>query len=93
MLGETPTRRPVRGATRGGETGTGRGCGGNGGTGGAAFVLPELYGAPLAMVYSPVQRFEDLYDPEEGLQRGTIFRALDLPFYPTGCGAQCAGRR
>ena len=39
-----------------------------------------LDGYPLAMVYSPEQGFEDLYEPEEGLSRGTIFIALDFPF-------------
>ena len=39
-----------------------------------------LTGYPLAMVYSPEQGFDDLYEPEEGLSRGTVFVALDLPF-------------
>lgn len=39
-----------------------------------------LTGYPLAMVYSPEQGFENLYEPEEGLSRGTIFAALDFPF-------------
>ena len=34
----------------------------------------------LAMVYSPKQAFEGLYEPEEALSRGTLFAALDLPF-------------
>ncbi|MBQ7173054.1 MAG: spore coat associated protein CotJA [Clostridia bacterium] len=37
-------------------------------------------GLPLAMVYSPKQPFENLYEPMEGLSRGTLFSALDLPF-------------
>ena len=36
-------------------------------------------GVQLAMVYSPVQRFEGLYSPEEALQRGTLFEGLDKP--------------
>lgn len=43
-----------------------------------------LYGYPLGMVYAPIQCFGELYDPGEGLDRGTIFRELDLPF--TGKG-------
>lgn len=35
---------------------------------------------PLAMVYSPVQEWRDLYDNEEGHDRGTIFKELDFPF-------------
>lgn len=40
-----------------------------------------LAGKSLAMVYSPYQKFRELYEPEEGLSRGTIFRELDKPFY------------
>ena len=42
-------------------------------------------GRSLAMVYSPVQEFEELYDAEEGLCRGTIFRQLDLPLMVGKC--------
>ncbi len=34
----------------------------------------------LAMAYVPVQQWQDLYEPEDALYRGTIFRQLDLPF-------------
>lgn len=34
----------------------------------------------LAALYLPVQEFDDIYDEETALQRGTLFRALDLPF-------------
>lgn len=40
----------------------------------------------LAMVYSPYQKFESLYDPCQGLQRGTVFCQLDKPFYGAGRG-------
>ncbi len=43
-----------------------------------------LAGASLAMVYSPEQAFEKLYEPDEGLGRGTIFTALDKPFFGDG---------
>lgn len=35
----------------------------------------------LAMMYVPFQRFENLYDEEKALTRGTLFAELDLPFY------------
>ena len=34
----------------------------------------------LAMVYSPVQAFENLLSPQEGLAQGTIFLDLIKPF-------------
>ena len=35
----------------------------------------------LAMSYVPYQRFENLYDGEKALTRGTLFACLDLPFH------------
>lgn len=35
---------------------------------------------PLAMVYAPTQAFEAIYDCEQWLEKGTIFKALDFPF-------------
>jgi len=35
----------------------------------------------LAMAYVPYQPFENLFDPETALRRGTLFKAFDLPFY------------
>ena len=46
-----------------------------------------LAGYPLAMVYSPEQAFENLYEPDEGLAHGTVFIALDMPFM--GDGRKC----
>lgn len=37
-------------------------------------------GQRLAMAYVPDQMWEDLFEPEDALQRGTIFRQLELPF-------------
>lgn len=34
----------------------------------------------LAMAYVPWQRWQETYPLEKGLQRGTIFPELDLPF-------------
>ncbi len=36
--------------------------------------------APLAMSYTPMQKFEELYTPAEAWQNGTLFRKLNLPF-------------
>jgi len=33
----------------------------------------------LAMLYVPYQRWDKLYSEQEALERGTLFRALDLP--------------
>ena len=52
-----------------------------------------LSGYPLAMVYSTLQDFEELYDKEMSLTRGTIFKGLDLPFLggsSGSCGSQCS---
>lgn len=45
---------------------------------------------PLASVYAPLQSFDELYDKETALQKGTVFAQLDLPFmgesvYKGGC--------
>ena len=43
--------------------------------------LPEFSKqVPQAMVYSPHQCFDGLYDPDTALERGTLFKELDLPF-------------
>ena len=45
---------------------------------------------PLAMVYSPMQQWRDLFDPETALAHGTLFKELVFPWYPTGCkGRDC----
>lgn len=76
----------------GGNRPLGGGCGcdrGNGGREGDGRGFDCLHGMSLAMVYSPCQEFEDLYDHTEGLRHGTIFRALDKPF--SGKGGRCNG--
>lgn len=35
----------------------------------------------LAMAYIPFQDFTDLYEPDEALSAGTLFRELEKPFY------------
>lgn len=37
-------------------------------------------GASLAMVYSPYQEWNNLYDLESGFCAGTVFKDLDKPF-------------
>jgi len=45
-----------------------------------------LHGKSLAMVYSPYQSFDSLYDPRQGLCNGTIFGELNKPFHGDGRG-------
>lgn len=49
----------------------------------------SLEGYPLAMVYSPDHDWEDMFEEEEALEHGTLFRRLELPFYPGKCGCGC----
>jgi len=50
----------------------------------AVEVCPEndsatLHDKPLAYAYVPIQRWRMLYEPLQGLGRGTIFEELDMP--------------
>lgn len=36
---------------------------------------------PIGMGYVPWQTFKDIYDPERGLEAGTIFAELEKPFW------------
>ena len=63
--------------------------GGNGGiqdenAPGTCGMRGALTGRPLAMVYAPDQIWQELYEDEEALGNGTLFRELDFPFCP-GC--------
>ncbi len=40
---------------------------------------------PLAMVYSPIQEWRNVYDEKKGLTRGTIFAELDKPLEGGKC--------
>ncbi len=47
----------------------------------------------LAAMYVPIQAFDDMYELETAISRGTLFRRLDKPFYGDGreenrCGKQ-----
>ena len=51
-------------------------------------------GYPLALVYAPIQEFEDILDVENALRHGTVFKALILPFEGdkrVGKGGNCRG--
>lgn len=48
-----------------------------------------IYDHPLAMVYSPCQRWHEVYAPDVALARGTMFSELDLPFEPSKCRKGC----
>lgn len=39
---------------------------------------------PLAMAYVPMQQWNEIYEGEKALERGTIFPELDLPFCGKG---------
>lgn len=45
---------------------------------------PFPQNTPVAMAYIPFQQFGQLYPPEKGLERGTIFPDLDKPFLGGG---------
>lgn len=45
-------------------------------------VFPDI--TPPGMAYVPYQLWGDVYDSETGLQQGTMFPVLDLPFRPEG---------
>lgn len=44
---------------------------------------------PLAMAYVPMQQFKNLYESDEGLQKGTIFSELYKPFRGWKGGCSC----
>lgn len=53
----------------------------------------RLMNFPLGMVYSPVQEWRNIYDTETALDRGTLFRELDMPWEvsmpSSGRGGRC----
>lgn len=54
-----------------------------------AKAVLDREGAPhqfaVAMTYTPWQRWGEVYSAEKGLDRGTIFPALDMPFSGRRC--------
>ncbi|MFV0496806.1 MAG: spore coat associated protein CotJA [Candidatus Fimivivens sp.] len=47
-------------------------------------TTPQTVVLPLAMAYVPMQGWSQTYDPAVGLQRGTVFPELDLPWMVGG---------
>ena len=43
----------------------------------------QLDNLPLAMAYVPMQKWKNIYEADVGLDRGTMFGELDLPFQGT----------
>lgn len=41
-----------------------------------------LSGRHLAMAYHPDHEFDGMFDVDEALSHGTLFRGLEFPFYP-----------
>ena len=41
---------------------------------------------PIAMAYVPMQKFQELYNPETAFCAGTLFKELDKPFLGSGVG-------
>lgn len=50
------------------------------GCGKIGFCGTRNNGMVLGMAYVPIQEFDDLYDEELALRKGTLFAPLDLPF-------------
>ncbi len=46
----------------------------------------DIENMPIAMAYVPFQQWRNIYEPRQALQRGTIFKELDLPFT---CAKEC----
>ncbi|MBQ9961275.1 MAG: spore coat associated protein CotJA [Firmicutes bacterium] len=44
----------------------------------------HLGSLPIAMAYVPIQQWRNVYSLKDGLERGTIFPELDLPFEGKG---------
>ena len=40
----------------------------------------HMHHMPLAMAYVPMQKWRNIYEADVGLDRGTMFCELDLPF-------------
>lgn len=48
---------------------------------------------PLAMAYVPWQEWDCVYEAVQGIQAGTIFPELEMPFYGPQCGCGKRGDR
>jgi hypothetical protein len=86
MLGENGGVYSAPTAPRGGREQSGQG-GLSCNPGGASVENYRLMNFPLGMVYSPIQEWRNAYDVDMALERGTLFRELDMPWeveLPTG---------
>lgn len=43
---------------------------------------------PPAMAYVPYQNLTEIYEPEQGLECGTIFPELNKPWFGKECGCK-----
>lgn len=50
-------------------------------------------GYPIAMAYVPWQKWKCVYDAEEGINSGTIFPELELPFYGESYACKMGGMK
>lgn len=83
------------------ESGTGRsdnGCGCSNGNSDSCYeqngrTTWGLNNHPLASVYAPLQYFDNLFDKDTAMVKGTIFSELDLPFMGESIfkGGSCRG--
>ena len=48
--------------------------------------IKNIEDMPIAMAYVPYQQWRNIYEPNQALKRGTIFKELDLPF---NCAKEC----
>ena len=77
--------------------GAGKGARGCGGCGGEKDTDRSVCGfgvekGVVASVYAPLQTFDGIYDVDSALRRGTLFEALDKPFYGDGREVNCRGQ-
>ena len=92
MLGENGGVHSTPTAPRGGREQSGQG-GLSCNPGGASVENYRLMNFPLGMVYSPIQEWRNAYDVDMALERGTLFRELDMPWEvampSSGKGGRC----
>lgn len=86
ILGESYTRNTDnRNSSTGRTNGTQRRCQRNDSCSCSNSCMNDnscLSSFPLAMVYCPDQEWRELYNEDEALSAGTMFKELELPFYP-----------
>lgn len=53
----------------------------------------QTQGLPLVMSYAPDHEYHELYEDEEALVMGTLFRELNFPFYQSNCRGGCSEKK